>query len=223
MSRLDFSPSNSSALIECQEALPAEETLTVVPPRGSRLLKLSSSFVTAFYLGVHTAVSQANLSSSLSVMEVAENATSRSSVPDDSSRQAILEVLSCQPPEELQDGMTVELGMKLAACIRDFGDACLADLAVIALKGQADPDALSHALRWVGRLPDPASFHGRGSLLIRALDAPSAVVRDGAGLGLVELGLPAAVPALTAAISRESHSLLRQDLEQARAYLSSRP
>lgn len=220
----EFSPTSSSAATLPDETLPAEEQVVVVPPTGFGVQRLSSSLVTALYLGVHSAfgpTTRLNLSTSFGWIERVENATTALIVSDVASKQAILEALNCQSPEELQDGMTARLGVKLAACLRNFGDACLANLATVALQGEADPDALSHVLRWVGRLPDRESIQGRLLLLIRALEAPSAIVRDGAGLGLVELGSRAAIPALTAAIARETNASLRDDLEQAAAHLLS--
>jgi len=98
--------------------------------------------------------------------------------------------------------------MQITSCIQRFGETSLSHLATTALRGSADPEALSHALRWVGRLRDDETFHGRLPRLTRTPEAPSEIVRDGAGLGLVEFGSPAALPVIKAAIVREPNRSL---------------
>jgi hypothetical protein len=183
------------------------------------LQKFSASFISAIYLGVSSALEENRSSGSAQRIE---NATSGLLEIYKSSHQVILEALSSQPVDELQDGMTAQLGSRLARSLRDFGSSGFADLTVIALKGEAHPEALSHAMRWIGRLADPETFHARLLALVRSLEAPSATVRDGAALGLVELGSTDALPAVTAAMVREPNPALRQDLEQVAAYLRSK-
>lgn len=224
MSR-DFEATSSSTSGSIDYILPPEEHIVVVPTVRAGFQKLSSSLVGALYLGVHSAfgaASRLNVPSSLSWVERAENATDATVASEVACEESVLEALNSQKPEDLSDGMTPRLGVKIATCLQTFGDASLVNIAAAALRGTADPDALSHALRWIGRLRDQETFHGRLLLLTRTLEAPSAIVRDGAGLGLVELGSRAALPALTAAIDKEANNSLREDLEQVAAYLRSR-
>lgn len=217
MKRLALTITTSTDVASAGE-LPREERLFVIPPLTSRLQKLSASVISAVYFGVNSALED-NLPSG-SAQRI-ENATSGLLEIYESSRQVILDALSSQPVDELQDGMTAQLGMRLARSLRDFGGSGLAELTVVVLRGEAHPEALSHAMRWVGRLVDPESFHARLLALVRSLEAPSATVRDGAALGLVELGSPDALPAVTAAIGREPNPALRRDLERVAAYLRS--
>jgi hypothetical protein len=194
--------------------LPLEDQFVVIPGGSSRIQKFSVSVVTAFWLGVQSAIEkQPRLT-----LDHPENAIST----QERRERSILDVLRSQPSEEFLDGMTLHLGSQIAACITDLGQSVLADLARIALRDEADPDALSHAMRWVGRLADPQSFQERLLALTRSLEAPSDIVRDGAALGLVALGSPAAIPALDAAVGRESNASLQEDLRQAATYLRSK-
>ena len=185
--------------------------------RSSRLARLSASLATAFYVGT-----QSPLRLHVARIEDADWVMTANAVQAEQSvRQALFDLLTLYRPEELQDGLTLDLGIRLANYVKTFEES-LAELISVALKTEADPETLSHVLRWVGRLADPDSFQSRLLLLTRALEASSATIRDGAGLGLVELGARAAIPALEAAIASEPSSLLRQDLEQAVGYLRSR-
>jgi len=203
----DISPSRGN--------LPREEDFRVIGP-ASRLQTLSAALVTAIVFGVHPAIEDRSASVKLVTVD---NATT--TPREVSSKQAVREALN-QPIEELADGMTLGLGAKLIAGVQDYRDSFLTDLATTALRGEAHPEALSHALRWIGRLLDPQSFQERLLVLIRALDAPSTIVRDGAGLGLVELGSASALPALEAAVRRERNASLREDLARATGYLRSK-
>lgn len=206
-------PISSTDISSSTGDLTREEQIVVIPSGGSQWQRLSASLVAACYLGVRSAVASPVRAS----VALFENSTSTTwSIP---SYHTVLKALTSQPVEELQDGMTLRLGTALMRCMRDLGDVSFVDLAQIALKGDANPEALSHALRWIGRMADPETFQQRLLVLARALEAPSPVVRDGAALGLVELGSPAATPALDTAIGRESNEALRQDLEQAATYL----
>jgi hypothetical protein len=184
--------------------------------KPSRLQNFSASLWTSLYLGVHS-----SLDKDYRRFLVEENATSIQ-IREESSAEAVLRALSCQDPQTLDDGMTLQLGAQIATCLNDFGDPALEDFARLALRGTAPPAALSHAMRWIARLSDPSSAPERVLMLARSLEAPSDVVRDGAALGLVALGDPAAIFALDAAIDRETNTSLRKDLQQAAAYLRSK-
>jgi len=51
--------------------------------------------------------------------------------------------------------------------------------------------------------------------LIHCLESPSVQVRDGAGLGLMYLGDPAAISALRKAIEREPYQMMVKNFELA--------
>jgi hypothetical protein len=210
---------SSTDVMSSVDDLRGEEKIVFVPSgKPSRLQNLSASVWTSFYLGVRSSLDK---DYHRFAFERLENATSIQ-IREESSAQAVLHALSYQDPQTLDDGMTLQLGAHIAKCLRDFGDAALEDLARLALRGAAPPDALSHAMRWVARLSDPSSAQERLLMLTRSLEAPTDVVRDGAALGLVALGAPAAIAALDAAIDRETNISLRRDLQQAAAYLRSK-
>lgn len=182
-----------------------------------------SSFGLAVYLATRPALEHATASQLGTLTWVAEETT-----PDTASdmlqastiEQDLTETLSCMQPEELEDGMTLRLGIRLATCLDRHGELCLTELAGFAMGNRLNPEIMSHALRWIGRISSPATLNSRLALLVRALEAPSPTVRDGAALGLVEIGSPVGVQALHSAIARERNPVLREDLEQAAEYLA---
>jgi HEAT repeats len=184
-----------------------------------------SSFGLAVYLAVRPVLEHASVGWPAAPTWVAEDST-----PDIASdwlqvsatERDLMETLSCMPPDELEDGMTLRLGTSLAACLDQHGELCLTELAEFAMANRLNPDSISHALRWIGRISSPATLNSRLALLIRTLEAPSPTIRDGAALGLVELGSPVAVQALRSAIARERNLVLREDLEQAADYLTTK-
>jgi hypothetical protein len=219
----EFATATSDA--SASSGLPSEQQVIIVPPESARatagstrLQLLSATVFTAIYLSVQSALEKQH---GMRTLDRVENATAISA-PEQSCTPAVLGALNAQPVSELEDGMTRQLGAQIATCIGDFGAAALEDLARVALRDQAPPEALSHAMRWVGRLSDPRTFQERLLMLTRSLEAPSDIVKDGATLGLVALGSAAAIPALDAAIAREKNTSLREDLLQAAAYLRSK-
>jgi len=209
-------PSHSSVDPLVSGGLPEEHQIVVVHSEPRSIPKLSASLLLAFHLGVRSSFESA-LSAPVSFIENVSSIT-----PELNAKRALLDVLHCLPTEALQDGMTLEIGVGIAKNLREFGTPFLDNLVSIALTCDAPAEALSHALRWTGRLRDPDSIHERALILTRALEANSAVVRDGASLGLVELGAAAVLPSLRAAVEREQNVTLRHDLQQVVEYLESK-
>lgn len=116
--------------------------------------------------------------------------------------------------DELEDGMTLLLGERIFNVIETYGTPAIDALAGIIESQKVPVEALSHALRWVGRMRHPKSLHRRLWILRRSLLSSSPVVRDGAALGLAALGSPHAIPSLRAAIEREKLPALRADIER---------
>lgn len=116
--------------------------------------------------------------------------------------------------EELEDGMTASLGSKLFLLVSKYGEPAILAIASIISSGKIAPEVISHTLRWLGRMNHPATLRRRLWLLKNCLLSSSAIVRDGAALGLAVLGSPLAIPALRAAIKRERFRGLRRDMEQ---------
>ncbi|MDO8475727.1 MAG: HEAT repeat domain-containing protein [Candidatus Rokubacteria bacterium] len=180
--------------------------------------------VAALYLGIPPIIHDERAHNSLRTWcwVQSNNQTAHAPAREEVLQRVLMNALTCMPTDDIHDGMTLPLGIKLAACVKDFGEVGLGKLALFAAATAVDPEVLSHAFRWIGRLEDRESLHGRLRLLIRVLDAPSATVRDGAALGLVELGSPLAARALEEAASNEANESLREDLKQAANYLSRR-
>lgn len=115
---------------------------------------------------------------------------------------------------EIEDGMTSDLGDKIIRLVKVHKDLATHLLAAIIHSKQVPPDALSHALRWIGRMKDDKTFHERLWLLRNCLKSSSPIIRDGAALGLAALGSPQAIPSLRQAIKNEKLPSLRLDLVQ---------
>lgn len=134
--------------------------------------------------------------------------------PEAAALREILDIIDRIPPEDLEDGMTYDFGMRIIAVVNRYHELALTTLAESILGGDVPPAMASHALRWLGRMRGPETESSRFRILSRGLQAASPVVRDGAALGLALLGRPEAVPSLRRAVEREPVVGLRDDLEQ---------
>lgn len=124
---------------------------------------------------------------------------------------------------ELEDGMTGDLGSGIAELLRAHKDLAIRLLAALIYSKQVPEEALSHALRWIGRIKHEETYRERLWLLRNCLKLSSPVIRDGAGLGLAALGSPQAIPSLREAIEMEKIPSLREDLEKVLRRLESKP
>jgi len=202
---------STAQLIEVSDALPI----------GRATTRTLVGLFTAVYLGVQPLVRDERVNRAWTCI-AASNATSQTRSTDEMIQQSLRRVLSYIPTYEIEDGMTLPMGIGLSEWVRDFGERGLGKLALLVATTDANPEALSHALRWIGRIDDRDSVQGRLRLLIGSLDAPSATVKDGAALGLVELGSPLAIGPLEKAASNETNRPLRADLKEAAEYLKQR-
>ena len=174
--------------------------------------------VTAVHLGIQPLIRDERANASWVCVERSNETTPRRS-RDEVIEESLRNILCCMPAHELEDGMTWPLGIGLAAWFEDFGETGLAKLASVAVTNKSNLESLSHALRWIGRIDNPDSVQARLRLLIGLLNAPSGTVKDGAALGLVELGSPLAIAPLENAARTETNTSLQRDLEQAAEYL----
>jgi hypothetical protein len=126
----------------------------------------------------------------------------------------VLRRLEGAAAEELEDGMTGDLGNNLTSLVRRYGERAVMAIGAVTSSGKVAPEVISHVLRWLGRMQDARSFQLRFWLLKRDLISHSPVVRDGAALGLAALGSPLAIVALREAIERERFRGLRRDMQQ---------
>ena len=137
-------------------------------------------------------------------------------------RESILGAVERVSVEELEDGMSYDLGMGVASAVERYHELALTTLAESIWRGELHAEVASHTLRWLGRLRDPATESSRLRLLTRSLKATSPAVRDGAALGLASLDRPEAIPLLRKAINDEPIAALRSDLEQVLTELDQR-
>jgi len=123
--------------------------------------------------------------------------------------------------QELEDGMTADLGEKLTAMIQTYGDEGITALATIIASGKVPAETLSHALRWLARIDDHKTYDARLRLLTDCLLSPSHILRDGALLGLSTLGDRGAIDGIRTAAACETHASLKRDMEAVLKQLSS--
>lgn len=202
--------------------LPADRTATgQVPTIARSATRTVVGLVTAVYLGVRPVIldERTDVDPRIWGWVATSNGTSLKRSTGEVIEHSLSRALSSMSTYEIQDGMTLPMGLALASWLHDFGERGLGRLASIAITAEGNSEALSHALRWIGRMGDPSSIYGRLRLLIGVLKASSATVRDGAALGLVELGSPLAIGPIEEAALRETNQSLRRDLEQAAEYL----
>ena len=123
--------------------------------------------------------------------------------------------------EIFEDGMESEFSRGLMDFIKKYGNDALAELAYFIVYEKVSMEVAAEALRWLGLMNHPLSYHSRLWLLERSLRSRFARVRDGAALGLAFLDDPHAIPYLRQAIAREPIAELRGDMQQVLAQLES--
>jgi hypothetical protein len=116
--------------------------------------------------------------------------------------------------ETFEDGMSSEFSKKLIQLIQMEGQAVVSVLADLILNGEVNLEVRAEALRWIGRMWDPATYESRRWLLERSLFSRFPRIRDGAALGLSSMNDPLSIQYLKIASEREEIDELRADLEQ---------
>lgn len=162
------------------------------------------------------------LEDNITFIEDWANATSRND-PSELIEPALRHQFHMAREERFEDGFESDFSRSLTALIRQHGRAALMALARIMIAGDANPEVVAEALRWLGNMHDPDTYNNRLLLLERNLTSPDPRIRDGALLGLTSLADPAAVPALQHAIEREHIPELRHNMQQVLEYLESLP
>jgi hypothetical protein len=114
-----------------------------------------------------------------------------------------------------EDGIETDFSKNLTKLITTYGDLAIKSISRIILGSKCGQVLAGEALRWIGRIKDPATHTQRRWLLEKSLNSPSAYVRDGASLGLVALNDADAIPALRVAIEIENLPLIKKALQQA--------
>lgn len=142
-----------------------------------------------------------------------ENSTAQQERPKEID-QEIGMLFRAAKEQDFEDGMESELSKGLVSLIKKYGNAAMEVTADLLIYERVDAEVASEALRWLGRMDHPPSYDFRRWLLERSLRCSSAVVRDGAALGLASSDDPHAIPYLKQAILRENYVELREDIEQ---------
>lgn len=121
--------------------------------------------------------------------------------------------------EVFEDGMVSNFSKGLVFLIERYSNVAIDILTRFITTETVNPEVASEALRWIGHIEHPASYHYRRWLLEQSLFRSSARVRDGALLGLALLDDPHAILYLKRAIRREIYPVLREDMENVLAQL----
>src|SRR4051812_36288138 len=116
--------------------------------------------------------------------------------------------------ETFEDGMESRFSQDLCLLVRSVGQVAVEAIGELIEAPHRSYEGASEAMRWLGRLEDPPTQSIRLWLLEKALEHPSAKVRDGAALGLCSMGHAHAIPYLQQAIESEAISELRDDMQQ---------
>lgn len=121
--------------------------------------------------------------------------------------------------EAFEDGMESLFAKELKSLIERHGRDALELIGALVEDSRADPAVIGEALRWLGLVKYRASHEDRLAVLVRALGATSAQIRDGALLGLSFLNDPRAIIPLETAASHEKKAVLRRFMREVIAQL----
>jgi len=116
--------------------------------------------------------------------------------------------------EFFQDGVHSAFSRTLLATLAQHGRAAFHAISEYLFSGDAKPDVVSEALRWLADFNDPATLAQRWSILQRTLRDRSSRVRDGAIVGFAALDDPRARPLLLEARNVEQIAELRRLIDK---------
>ena len=110
-------------------------------------------------------------------------------------------------------GMSNDFSRDLESAIESYGGPFLLEVQNVILGGAASIDVAAETLRYIGNMESENHRDERRDVLEECLiGSSSLLVRDGAAVGLSYLDDPLSIEVLNAAIEKESHEELRQDL-----------
>lgn len=116
--------------------------------------------------------------------------------------------------ERFEDGMESEFSKELESLIRAYGPSSREVLARLLEDDRVSARVWGEAMRCLGRFDDPGSYEARLWVIEKGLTSGSALVRDGAALGLASMDDPSAIPYLQRAIDSETLGGLRADMQE---------
>ncbi len=117
--------------------------------------------------------------------------------------------------ESFEDGMESVFSMRLRVLIFSYGIKALERFLRLVENDTVAAEVVSEGLRLIGRIRNQTTRSYRLWLLAKFLEHRDPIVRDGAALGLVELGDSEGAKYIRAAIKRETNPMLKDDLELA--------
>lgn len=123
--------------------------------------------------------------------------------------------------ERFEDGMESEFSQELESLVRSYGLSSKGILSLLLADESVSPRVWGEAMRSLGRMDDPTSREARLWILENGLIARSAVIRDGAVLGLASMNDSNAIPYLEKAVRSEKLSGLRADMQEVLVQLTS--
>jgi hypothetical protein len=145
--------------------------------------------------------------------ETASPNSTREPRRDEELEQWITSLFMVSSDEEFENGTISSFSHHLCSNIDRHGNAAMEIISYLFLYKNVNPEVLSEALRWLGRIDQVESHSYRLWLLERSLESPSIFVRDGAILGIAALDDPYAMPALRKAIEKETCEELRENMQ----------
>jgi HEAT repeat protein len=116
--------------------------------------------------------------------------------------------------QEFEDGYESQFSKDLVSFVTKESNEAIVVIEHLVDQQRVNPQVVSEALRWVGRIRDPGTYAARLRLLENCLENSSAAIRDGAILGLANMDDPRSAKSIRNAIQRENFSELREDMEQ---------
>lgn len=152
---------------------------------------------------------------------ISEHSTVLQETPVELSRK-IAALFEAAKDQYFEDGMESEFSKELTALVEAYGNMAVHELAYLILFEKVNAEVASEALRWLGNMSRSVSSSFRLWLLERSLLCSSAMVRDGAILGLASFDDPRAIPYIKRAIEREQCEELRKNMEQVLVQLERR-
>lgn len=134
--------------------------------------------------------------------------------PDREVLRQVDEIFRQGATEFFQDGMYSTFSRSLLALLREYGPAAFRAIAEYVFSGNANPDVVSEALRWLADFNDPATLSQRWAILEHTLRDESPRIRDGAILGFAALDDPRARSLLFESLKSEPIPELRRLIGQ---------
>jgi hypothetical protein len=133
----------------------------------------------------------------------------------------INKLFSMEPMPDFEDGVSNTFSEGIEYILQEYGNKGIAALENALIQSEK-VSCIAETLRTLGLVDDVRTAEGRFRILVRLLRHSSAVVRDGASIGLAYLDDDKAIPEIDKAIQQEPLPFLRRDMEAIREQLAHR-